>query len=619
MRRLGALLGTSVVTLAVLGGASAPAWASSPSLAGSVADPVNLSGAFSVAISGHYAYASAYYSGELTAIDISHPSAPAIVGNSAPNTGVQNADTVAVAGGYAYVVSKNRNASHSNNDDGSGNSLSIFDIHTNPAVPALVGQVHDAKLLFGAYGVAVEGNYAYVAAQGCLIGQPCPDHTVGNDVAVVDISNPANPRIVASVANPTSGALDHVDAVAVAGSFLYAAAAYSNSLTVISIANPLAPSIVAQLKDAAKLDSPNDLAVQGSDAYVADGSAPAGGGGGGLAVVDISNPTSPRVAGVVTSSRLNSAYRVRVSGHFAYVAADRADAISVIDVSAPAHPVLAATVQSKTHLYRTTGLDIAQGGRYIIATSPYLSTEGPNIGSYPPVPGQPGGPPATGTISVIDTDPGPVGIHLSAPSAGGVYAKGIRVAAAYTCTPSGPVALTSCSGTVPIGARIDTRKLGRHAFTVRGADQFGQTGATTITYTVIPDPVLSHVSQSARVWRERGRRSHRLPPLGTVFTFRLNERAKVTLTFVRQLGPGRIVGRKCVAQTRRNLSHHRACERTVPVRGTVTLLAYPGTHRVAFTGRISKHTTLRRGTYTVTVTASIGGASVSRTLTFTIA
>ncbi len=157
---------------------------SAPALAGSIADSATLSGTTSVAIAGHYAYTTGYYAGELTAIDISNPAAPTIAGSSASSTALLDADTVNIAGGYAFVVSKNRNgpSGSNSNDDGSGNGLTILDISSNPAVPAIVGTVTDPVNLFGAYGIAVSGNYAYVAAQGCLAGQPCPNSAVGQRV-----------------------------------------------------------------------------------------------------------------------------------------------------------------------------------------------------------------------------------------------------------------------------------------------------------------------------------------------------------------------------------------------------------------------------------------------------
>lgn len=614
MKPLRALVTASLVTMTMLAVGSSPAWGATPVLAGSVTDPVALSGALAVAVSGHYAYTAAYFAGELTAVDISNPSAPVIAGHSASAIGVEDADTVAISGGYAYVVSKNRNRSASSNDDGTGNSLTVFDIHTDPATPILVGQVHDPVALFGAYGVAIEGNYAYVAAQGCVSGQPCPHPAVGNDVAVIDVSNPANPHIVATVPDSASGALLHADALTAAGNYLYVTASYSDSLTIISVANPLAPAIVAQLRDARNLGFPDDVAVSGNDAYVADETAPSGG----LAVVDVSNPASPHVTGLLSSPHLAAAYRVRVNGRFVYVAADRANTIAAVDVSDPRHPVLAAALSDAGHLYRTTGLDLAQGGRYVIASSPFLSSQASSVGVYPPFPLQAGGPTATGTISVIDTDPGPVGVSVSLPQSHGVYAKGVRLDASYTCAPFGLASMASCSGTVVAGTPIDTRTLGRHSFTITGVDQYGQTGRATVAYTVIPDPALTHLKQTASAWREHGRRSRGLPPVGTVFTFRLNESGVISLTFVRHLGPWRIVGGKCVAQTRRNRRGHRVCRRTAPVRGAVLALGRAGTNRIAFTGRIGRGLVLRRGTYTVTVTVSVGGASVHRSLVFRV-
>ena len=110
-------------------------------IAGSVSDAVNLSGTTSVAVSGHYAYATAYHAGELTAVDISNPASPTIVGESSPflNPNLIGGSNVAISGGYAFVVSKNRNASTTSNDDGNGNSLTILDVHTDPTHPAILG------------------------------------------------------------------------------------------------------------------------------------------------------------------------------------------------------------------------------------------------------------------------------------------------------------------------------------------------------------------------------------------------------------------------------------------------------------------------------------------------
>src|SRR6202035_3226387 len=60
-------------------------------------------------------------------------------------------------------------------------------------------------------------------------------------------------------------------------------------------------------------------------------------------------------------------------------------------------------------------------------------------------------------------------------------------------------------------------------------------------------PFLGHVSQSHRVWREAShaaRFARKLPPVGTTFSFTLNEQAKVSFAFT-QPSTGRKVGRRC--------------------------------------------------------------------------
>src|SRR6202012_6163046 len=86
------------------------------------------------------------------------------------------------------------------NDDGTDNRHPLVDL-SHPGSPAVLGSVTDATKLFGAYGVAVQGSFAYVAAQGCLSAQPCPKTNVGNSFEVVNVSNPSAPASVATLHN----------------------------------------------------------------------------------------------------------------------------------------------------------------------------------------------------------------------------------------------------------------------------------------------------------------------------------------------------------------------------------------------------------------------------------
>jgi hypothetical protein len=134
---------------------------------------------------------------------------------------------------------------------------------------------------------------------------------------------------------------------------------------------------------------------------------------------------------------------------------------------------------------------------------------------------------------------------------------------------------------------------------------------------------LSSLSETAKTWREgnalariSAKKKKKKLPLGTTFSFSLNEPAEVTFTFTAPAG-GRKAGKTCVAQTKKNKKKHR-CTRTVTA-GTLTFSAHAGTNKVRFEGLISKHKKLGPGSYTLLVTATASGKhSPTSTLHFKI-
>jgi len=137
-----------------------------------------------------------------------------------------------------------------------------------------------------------------------------------------------------------------------------------------------------------------------------------------------------------------------------------------------------------------------------------------------------------------------------------------------------------------------------------------------------PRPVLTAVRPSHTSWREGNRRAalsagHRshAPPVGTTFSFDLNEPASVSLVFTEQLG-GRRAGRQCVPKTHGNRSH-RACRRTVTA-GALTFAARVGANKIVFQGPLNGSKRLRPGRHTVIITASNGLSSAPHELSFTI-
>ena len=133
-------------------------------------------------------------------------------------------------------------------------------------------------------------------------------------------------------------------------------------------------------------------------------------------------------------------------------------------------------------------------------------------------------------------------------------------------------------------------------------------------------PTVTAAHESASTWRlgaKLARISRTKPPIGTTFSFALNEPAAVKLAFT-QRSAGRRVGRKCVAKSRKN-ARRKTCTRTVTV-GTLAFTGHSGTNKVAFQGRISSSRKLKPGRYALIITAknSAGARSTPVTLTFTI-
>jgi hypothetical protein len=131
-------------------------------------------------------------------------------------------------------------------------------------------------------------------------------------------------------------------------------------------------------------------------------------------------------------------------------------------------------------------------------------------------------------------------------------------------------------------------------------------------------PVLSHVSQSHRRWREHTSRRGRAGrvPHGTTFSFALNEAADVSLVFAQYIN-GSHSERGCVA--RRRTSHRRRPCELLLNRGSLSVVARAGRNRIDFAGRLA-HSSIPPGSYDVAITATNGAGrrSSAARLTFTI-
>ena len=148
-------------------------------------------------------------------------------------------------------------------------------------------------------------------------------------------------------------------------------------------------------------------------------------------------------------------------------------------------------------------------------------------------------------------------------------------------------------------------------FTATNADGTSQT--TELSFSTPPvggpappvgghvPPIISNLRQSARRWLEptarRSARHTRKLPVGTTFTFTLNENARVTLTFI---------------QIRRGHRPRRIGSLAVPGRA--------GRNRLHFAGRLGRHRRLPPGRYELIVIAAnpAGQPSAPKQVTFAI-
>ena len=225
-----------------------------------------------------------------------------------------------------------------------------------------------------ANGVAVNGNYAFIAAGSA-------------GFQVVDVTNRSNPQIVASLSLQ-----GNANDVRLLGNFAYVAAG-SAGLVVIDVTNPLAPVLRGTISTGGNA---LDLVVQGTTAYVANSTnlfianvanptlitpyasispgplanlpirvpglpgtniAPAlpltgviqgvdvdplrklavvAAGTAGVYVVDVSNPSAPAVLGSVSTG---DARDVAINGKYAFVA-DYVNSTTSVDISNPSTPVV---------------------------------------------------------------------------------------------------------------------------------------------------------------------------------------------------------------------------------------------------------------------------------------
>ncbi len=211
---------------------------------------------------------------------------------------------VAVSGNYAYVA---------NGDAG----LAVIDASS----PLELRRAGGCSVNGYAARVVLDGQKAFVVKQGFNTRYDM----ISGTVVAVDISNPEDPVVIGEYT-----AAEYAYDLAISGNILLLAAGQSVHLIDISDPKKMRQTATLPMNEAISVE------ISGNHAYFATGNT-------GLIVVDISDPANPRKVGRYDTPSL--AYDVRIAGNYAYLANYEAG-FYVFDISEPANPRVAGRLPS---------------------------------------------------------------------------------------------------------------------------------------------------------------------------------------------------------------------------------------------------------------------------------
>ncbi|MGA1870465.1 MAG: choice-of-anchor U domain-containing protein [bacterium] len=318
----------------------------------------SVDGQLGVAVEGEYAYIAAYEEG-VQVIDISDKSAPVIVGNCKTDL---RATDIALSGDYAIVTYYNKGFFITNIRD--KRNPEIVGIYNNPVWSNIV------------YGMAIEGDYVYLAAQeggmkiidisnksrplevgNCYIPKGAYGIDISGDYALVldgrgnmqiidvkDHKGPMRDKIYSSL----EGALG----VVTDGNYAYVASDNSG-LQVIDIKNQNGLTLVGSCVIPG---SAFDVALDKDYVYVADGYS--------MQIIDISDKMTPVIVGQCPIP--NWTEDIVIQGDYAYMT--DMDSLHIIDISTKTRPVEIGVCETPGY---ATGIAVIEDYAYV-ADEDYL-------------------------------------------------------------------------------------------------------------------------------------------------------------------------------------------------------------------------------------------------------
>lgn len=233
----------------------------------------------------------------------------------------------------------------------------IVDVAKRSVVPqeAILSQLVDIEALNEPEDIVLNGNYAYI---------PCRD---GNNVAIIDIKNPASPVMAAILRNP-----DILDAfsVAIEKEHLFVLSMTNAVISVYNIANPYQPKKVAAIKVGGEGSYLKDyrsnytrlrkIVVQDGYAYVTHSSESK------VYVLDVKQPAAPAIISSFHTG--DGAFAVLVQHNTLYLAAyGPGSSVITVDISNKKNPVITSKIYNPVAMKGTCALAIKGHHLYVTA------------------------------------------------------------------------------------------------------------------------------------------------------------------------------------------------------------------------------------------------------------
>jgi len=191
---------------------------------------------------------------------------------------------------------------------------------------------------------------------GCSSNQYCNESSESCEVKSI------NPIVRGGVIDSVYY-MNNPQGIHVSGNYAYVTGNSSNSLAVIDISNSSSPEIVGGVIST-YLGGASSVYVSGDYAYVTGASSDS------LVAIDISNPFSPAIIGIASSSSyMNGAQGVYVSGDYAYVTGASSDSLVVIDISNPFSPAIIGIAASSSYMNNAQRVCVSGDYAYVTGNS----------------------------------------------------------------------------------------------------------------------------------------------------------------------------------------------------------------------------------------------------------